>query len=232
MRLVLAGCEYSGASTLAVEICRWGQEAMGGGFDLFLLHDHYTFPHTSGHGHEMTEDEQSQMLALSPQIKEMVQRHNAYYHVKERNYNRLDHIVVGLHIEDSVYGPLYFGYGGKGEPGDRGLVSPDIENMILRYGPDTVLVLVKASPGVIAERMKEHPHKNGVLQERDIEHVLRRFEEEYAVSRLLNKLTIDTTTTTVGESVREFVQKVEPFLTETDRLRLLVQKARRRGDWV
>jgi hypothetical protein len=32
----------------------WGGETMGGGFDPNLIHDHYSFPHTSGHGHEMT----------------------------------------------------------------------------------------------------------------------------------------------------------------------------------
>ena len=49
---------------------------MGGGFDPNLIHDHYSFPHTSGHGHEMTPEEQAQMLALAPTLKEMVQRHN------------------------------------------------------------------------------------------------------------------------------------------------------------
>jgi hypothetical protein len=34
-------------------------EAIGGGFDPNLIHDHYSFPHTSGHGHEMTPEEQS-----------------------------------------------------------------------------------------------------------------------------------------------------------------------------
>ena len=67
----------------------------------------------------MTPDEQTQMLALAPTLKEMVQRHNLYYHVKERNYDRLDHVVVGLHIEDTVWGEMYFDHGAPGTVGDR-----------------------------------------------------------------------------------------------------------------
>jgi len=141
---------------------------MGGGFDFFLLHDHYKFPHTSGHGHEMTEEEQRQLLATSPPLKEMVQRHNIYYHIKPTKYERPDHILIGLHIEDAVYGPLYFGYGREDQPNSRKVVSPLIEGEILRYAPDTVLVLVEAAPEVIRRRMRESPHQNAVLQEKDV----------------------------------------------------------------
>lgn len=72
---------------------------MGDVFDPNLIHDHNSFPQTEGHGHEMTPEEQTQMLGLAPTLTEMVQRHDLYYRVKERNYDRLDHIVVGLHIE-------------------------------------------------------------------------------------------------------------------------------------
>jgi hypothetical protein len=41
---------------------------MGGGFDPNLIHDYYSFPHTSGHGREMTPEEQSQLLALAPPL--------------------------------------------------------------------------------------------------------------------------------------------------------------------
>jgi hypothetical protein len=220
MHRIVAGCEYSGASTLAAAINEWGGEAMGGGFDPNLIHDHYSFPHTSGHGHEMTAKEQTQMLGLAPTLKEMVQRHNLYYHVKERNYDRLDHIVVGLHIEDTVWGAMYFGYGEAGTGGDRGLVNPDVENMIMKYGPETILLLVTASRETIARRMKESPHPNGILRKEDIDVALQQFAKGFAASRIPKKLTIDTTDRTVQESVEEFARTVTPLLTDTDRRRL------------
>lgn len=231
MRLLLVGCEYAGATTLATALCEWGERAMGGGWELFLLHDHFKIPHTSGHGHEPTDEEQEQILALGPMIKEMNQRHNLYYHVKPTNYDRPDHVVIGLHIEDKVYGPMYFGYGMEGKPNARSLVAADIEKAIMRYGPDTVLLLVKATAEAIAERMKEAPHKNQVIEEEDIELVLTRFEEEFKASEIPNKMVIDTTGSTVEESVAEFVEKAEPFFNDRDRLRLLVQKAKDFGGW-
>ena len=232
MRLILVGCEYSGTTTLAVAICKWGQEVMGGGFDFFLLHDHYKFPHTSGHGHEMTEEEQRQLLAISPPLKEMVQRHNIYYHIKPTNYERPDHILIGLHIEDAVYGPLYFGYGREDQPNSRKVVSPLVEGEILRYAPDTVLVLVEAAPEVIRRRMRENPHQNAVLQEKDVELVLRRFREEYEESSIRNKIELDTSSATIEKTVLDFAARVDPFLTEADRLRILVERARRDRDWL
>ena len=37
--------------------------------------------------------------------------------------------------------------------------------------PDTVPILVKASPEVVTRRRKENPHPSGVVQEKDIEHI-------------------------------------------------------------
>ena len=231
MRLLLVGCEYAGTTTLATAICKWGQRAMGGGWELFLLHDHFKIPHTSGHGHEPTDEERVQILALGPLIKEMNQRHNLYYHVKPTNYDRADHVVIGLHIEEKIYGPMYFGYGMEGKPNARSLVAADVEKAIMKYGPDTVLLLVKATPEAIARRMREAPHQNQVIREEDVELVLSRFEEEFEASKIPNKLVIDTSESTVGESVTEFVKMAEPFLNDRDRLRLLVQEAKDSGSW-
>ena len=41
MRLIIAGCEYSGATTLAKGICQWAQSVMGGPF---TFHDHWKIP--------------------------------------------------------------------------------------------------------------------------------------------------------------------------------------------
>ena len=84
MKILLVGCEYSGTTTLAKAIFKWGEEQMGAEFGLF--HDHWKIPNTSGHTLEdeasrLTDEEQEQVQALSPKIKEMVQRHSLYYHV-------------------------------------------------------------------------------------------------------------------------------------------------------
>ena len=71
----------------------------------------------------------------------------------------LDHVLVGYHIEDAVYGPMYFSYGLEDEPqgGPRSRYARTIEATFMERAPDTALVLVKAAPEVIARRMKEGP---------------------------------------------------------------------------
>ena len=231
MKLILVGCEYSGTTTLAHAIFKWGEEEMGAEFGLF--HDHYKIPHTSGHPptdhlSELDDDELEQVLALAPKIKEQIQRHSMYYHIQTyafldgRQHEQgfyPDYLMIGLHIEDTIYGRLYFDYGQDGQPGDRSLVGPNIERAIMEHAPDMVLVHVKATPDVIARRMKEDPHKHGVLKEKDIELVLGRFEEGYRKSLIRNKFELDTSTATMEETLREFVGKLEPFLTDADRKR-------------
>ena len=62
--------------------------------------------------------------------------------------------------------------------GDRQVIGRHLELRFMKHAPDTVLVHVKASPEVIRRRMKESPHKHPLVQEKDVEHVLERFEEE------------------------------------------------------
>ena len=89
-----------------------------------------------------------------------------------------------------VYGPRYFGYGGPGEQFDRRDVVRKIEHLIVCFEPETVLVLVKASPEVITRRMEESLHRTGILREGDVEYILRRFEGEYEASQMANKITL------------------------------------------
>ena len=56
-------------------------------------------------------------------------------------------------------------------------------------------------------------------REEDIEKVIDLFEEQYASTELKHKLAIRTSGVTIAESVAEFADKVEPFLTDEDRLR-------------
>ena len=228
MRLLLVGSEYAGARALARALIEWSRETMGafiGVPDEYLIHDHFLIPNIS-HPPEFTDEEQEQILALSPRVKEMIQRHNIFYHIPFSTPGA-DSVMIGLHIEDNVYGPLYFDYLVNPDPDDPIMMTRNLfEPWINEFAPETVLVLVKASPDAIRKRMVERPHKRGVVQKGDIELVLRRFEEEFDQSALPNKLVIDTTDATVEESVAEFASKVEPFLTDRDRER----KASIRGE--
>ena len=218
MRLFLIGCEYSGTTTLAHAINEWTKETMDKEFT--LIHDHFKLPDTKPHGPELTEEEIAQFDALSPRLTEVIMRHNLYYHTPAKPSSGEDFLGIGIHIEEGIYGPLYYGYGGPGELGDRQTIAKSLEQRILNYAPETVLILVKASPEVIAKRMKENPHKYPVVPERDISDVLQKFEEAYQNSSIKHKITLDTSTATIDETVAEFVEKIRPHLTEAELMKL------------
>lgn len=218
MRVILVGCEYSGTTTLAFRIREWIHSEIGGHVN--LVHDHFKIPYTVTHPDEYTSvapnftaEEQDQFLALSPRIKDNIMRHNVVYHTAALP-GMADKVIVGLHIEEAVYGELYFGYTDR-----RGFMD-GIETKILGTAPDTVLCLVTASTEVIMRRMTENPHPNGVLKEPDIELVLRRFKEEFEQSRLTHKVSLDTSDATIDESVAEFVRMVEPHIPDNDRAQM------------
>ena len=230
MDLILAGCEHAGKTTLSHAIDRWGEETIGGPWG---AHDHFTFP-LIHHG-ELTEEEEALLLALTPRLKERFQAFQMEYHLQPSMWDKdvWPHMAaIGFHIEDAVYGPLYHGHGGEGEYAERSVYARHIEERLLALSPELVLVLIKASPEVIARRMKENPHRNAPLQEKDIDRVLEMFERQCAESLIENKITVDTSAATVEESLADFVRQVEPFITQADRLRVLVQKAKKEGEWV
>ena len=115
MRVILIGCEYAGTTTLADGIQRWSHEVMGEGNGLRAFHDHWKIPHVSGHPglddeNLFTPEEQEQFLALTPKTKEMIQRYSVTYHLTPGALRNPDYVSVGLHIENAIYGALYFGY--------------------------------------------------------------------------------------------------------------------------
>ena len=89
----------------------------------------------------------------------------------------------------------------------------------MEFAPETILVLLRASPEAIRERMRAAPRPDGVPREEDVEMVIELFEEQYASTELRQKLAIRTSGVTVEESVAEFADRVEPFLTDEDRRR-------------
>jgi hypothetical protein len=220
MRLFFIGCEYAGTTTLAHAINAWGRDTLGIQFS--SIHDHWKIPHVIGHPPDLTPEEQEQFLALTPKIKEAFQRHNLYYHTPTKP-DDLDYIIIGHYIEDTIYAQLYYNYGQEQQAGDRLIHSKNIENQILKYTPQIVLIHVKASPEVIARRMRENPHPHSLVPPQDIELVLRRFQEEFNRSIIPRKITLDTSTATVEESLAEFIEKIQPYLTQADQLRVLLK---------
>ncbi|SVB75149.1 uncharacterized protein METZ01_LOCUS228003 [marine metagenome] len=245
MRLILIGCEYSGTTTLSRQIIKWVQENLG---DEFGFHDHWKLPHVShpnipegntiegmwqdwesGKGPDPTmtghtDEENTQFLALSPKIRESFQRYHMEYHMGDGFYGDAHHNNVGFYFDEAVYAPLYYGYGGPGEYADRTWYARHIEADIMHKAPDTVLVHVKASADVIRKRMKENPHKFSLLQDKDIETVLTGFAHHYEVSFLRHKFEIDTSTSSIGESICEFVGKLIPNLQSEDRQKIMFHR--------
>ena len=237
MKVIMVGCEFAGKTTLANEIVEWSETNLGGSSH---FHDHFTIPST-----ELTGKAAEEYRLANPQIKEMFQRFMILYHISDDFYSNADHNLMGLHIEEAVYAPLYYGYGGEnsGAPsrspaGQRTEMARYTEKQILERVPEVVLVLMKASPAVIKKRMKENIYPDietlktqqksklfgeptrGVVLEKDVELVLKRFDEEFEASLINNKFALDTTNSDVTETLEEFVTKMQPFFTESDRKRM------------
>ena len=161
----------------------------------------------------LTEKEQNMILGLTPRLKEMFQRYHLEYHLQKAFYKNKHHIMVGAHIEEGIYAPLYFNYGGEHQYANRKITMRNYEKQILEIAPDTILILVKASPETIKKRMLEFPHNKSLLKEKDIEYVLNRFEEEYKESLIKHKICITTTTNTIEESFKELINKINYYIS-------------------
>ena len=134
-----------------------------------VVHDHWKFPYIACYplvlsASPLTQQEQRQFLKLSPKLKEMLQRQNMAYHYPD-SIQVDNSILVGYHVDDAVYGPLYFGYGLKDEPhgGLRSNYVRTIEDIFIKRSPETTLVLLKANPDVILKRMTENVRNKGIL---------------------------------------------------------------------
>ena len=122
---------------------------MGQGKGLIAFHDHWKIPHTSGHTglddyNLLTPEEQVKVLALSPKIKEMTQRHNTTYHLVPEALQNPDYLSISLHIENAIYAPMYCDYY-RDEEKRRSLLN-HFEHPMINLAPDMPLVLLKAPP--------------------------------------------------------------------------------------
>jgi thymidylate kinase len=237
MRLMMIGCEYAGKTTLAVEISKWMIEAMGLSF--VRWHNHFVVPQVDQHlvirgqsddhhvapgkgaADSFAEEEQEQIMALTPSLLEQFQRHMIWRHLHPNAYAEDDYLVINWYYADAVYAPLYYGYGDTGTFADRRQRARAWDAEVMKLGPDTVIVLVEASADVIRERMRAKPRAKGILQEKDVDRVLDRFREEYDNSLIYRRFTMDTTDASPEESLQSFLKQMWPHLSQGDRLRML-----------
>lgn len=215
MKAILVGCEYVGKTTLAKNIAEWSDHRYGKGRG---FHDHFSIPNE-----ELSREARDHLQAAPPQLKEMFQRFMIAHHLNHGFYKGPDQSFVGFHIEEAVYAPLYYGYGGpdsgssfRSPEGQRSQMARHVERELQRLSPDIVLILVTASPDVVVERMRREPHDYQVIKESDVPYLLQRFNEEYEQSIIEKKFVLNTTESTAKSTLEEFLQKFEPYWTEAD----------------
>ncbi len=155
------------------------------------------------------------MLGLSPEFKERFQRFQAIYHVRLFTLYR-DMLEMGFYSEDTIYGPLYYGY----EPGF--LAASQGRELEKELPKNTIIVLLTATEETIAERMEAEPHEYQVIKKEDIPLLLEKFEEEFTASTIHSKITIDTTDKTPEQVLDEFHRLAKPFLPADDLIRMLM----------
>ena len=254
MRLIMIGSEYAGKTTLAKEISKWMIDSMGLTMAVWHDHyvvPHSMSSSTGVGGHlvvfkpgaqapdvpygayvvkeEDTEDPEAEerereVLALKPWLLEQLQRHMIWRHLHQSMADEDDYLTINFYYADAVYAPLYYGYGEPGSFADRTRRARAWDAQLLKMAPDTVLVHVKASAEIIRRRMSQSPQPRCILKEEDVERVLDRFLQEYEDSLIFRRITVDTTSASVEESLQEFLDSMWPHLSEVDRLRMLSRR--------
>jgi hypothetical protein len=240
MRLLVTGIEYAGKRTLGIEISRWWAGQTG---DEFLepphlsFHDHFTLPHVvhaMGHEDHKAQTEKD-LLNASAGLQQLMQLYN-FSNKFGRGYTDMpDLFLIDWYYSDAVYAPLYYGFGGPGQYAERRLIARSFDAEAMSLMPDMVLVLMKASPETIRQRVVkgESPfpgrHADTYFDPKDTETVLEAFQEQFQLSLFKKKFVLDTTNASVEESLEEFKQQIQPHITPTDRLRVLTHRALSEG---
>ena len=129
MKVIITGCEYTGASTLARDFVDWLYDKYGGRGKFpppFSVHDHFEIPDLV-HA-ELNDSERDTMVALAPKLTEAFQRYNVLHHTPTLQSARQPSsgimVLVGFHLAESIYAQMYYGYGLEGELLDRRTVRP------------------------------------------------------------------------------------------------------------
>lgn len=228
MKIILAGIEYVGTTTLANLLLEWKEKTMGEPFYMGLIHDHSKIPHTSGHPDNTTLEEQQQILSLSPKLKEMYHRYSMYYHV--HHYVQEDDLTIGFHIEESILARKYYGYGRPGEEFDREIVFDQIERRIKQVTFDPVIIVhMSASLEVVKQRMTElsgtPAHSNSPMKVEDIPEIMSEYDRLVQKTSIGPVIHIDTSTATPQESLNGLVKLMEPYFTESDRKKINLHRS-------
>jgi hypothetical protein len=222
MRLIVMGCEYTGKRTLGAEIAKWWTGLTG---TQTKFHDHFTKPvRVQDNPTTIGEVENEQVANLVPSLFEKFMRYQIEYHIRPFVEDD-DLFVINLGYGEAVYAPLYYGYGLPGQYGDRQFMARYWDREFRHVYPDAILVMTKASPDVVRERLRAAPRPGSPVTEENVEHILRRFEEEFNNSLILRRFMLDTSKAAVDETLQEFVRNVDPLICETDALRILRHRA-------
>ncbi len=178
------------------------------------FHDHFSLP-----CNEFPVEEQEQLLALGSRLKEMFQRYMMHYHFHPAFYSDPDTTwwVSTLKRPCTRLCTTATGVAAS-TPTARWLVPST------RRSCSTRPTLLRARPEVIAQRLREQPQARPVVQEKDIEYVLQRFEEEYRDLLLRKKFALDTSNATVEQTLAESAGEIKKHLSEAERLRLLAHQ--------
>ena len=226
MRLIIIGCEYTGKTTLTKAIKKWLEQNMGSCTSSF--HDHFLpwDPAEAGPKAKRVVDADMKIMTLNDsELLERYLRYGIHYHTHPSFYGNPDHCLVNWYYGDAVYAPIYYGYGGPGAF-DRQIMARKYDSLVMQTAPDTVLVLLKASPDAIRRRRKDDAAPKPYPQDQDIKLVLKRFDEEYNRSLIHRRMMIDTSESTPAEIMEDFVQQIQTHLSSSDQLRMLTHAAK------
>ena len=223
MKIILAGIEYVGTTTMANLLSEWKENVTGEPFFMGLIHDHSKIPHTSGHPDDTNLEEQQQILNLSPKLKEMYHRYGMYYHI--HHYVHEDDLTVGFHIEESILARKYYGYGLPGDQFDRENVFDQIESRIKQVTSDPVIIVhMTATVETIEKRMSElsetPAHSNSPITVEDIPEIMSEYERVVHKATIGPVVQIDTSIDSPQQTLKKLIKLLEPHFTKNDRVRI------------
>lgn len=248
MKLLLVGCDYSGKTTLAAKIVAWMRENLSARYadDVQVgAHDHFWFPNP-----ELPPEDRERFKQLGPKAREQYQRYMISYHLQPFFWSLdYDLVLVGFHFSEAVYAPLYYGYGEEGAYAARSTLAREIEAQIMTMHPETVLVMLRASPEVIRRRMAERPNDESPQKVEDVERIVEEFDRHYANSLIRRRFVIDTsglpspsssstvvtaesdtvkTTTTADDTFTQWLNRMtQSYLEPIDLTRMLARRTTR-----
>ena len=227
MQLIMIGCEYVGKTTLGEGIMNWLRDTVGADTG---WHDHFTLP-TLERGKNLIDVEKAktilELLETCPRLVEQYQRFQHEYHIQPTFFKHNDHLLVNWYYADAVYCPLYYP---DLDPSPRYAVVKHSEAALAEVAPEMILLHVTASADVIRDRMACEPREMCPIKDpSDIEAVLDGFAEAFQYSLLRHKITVDTSSLSEEETLKDFLDKVEPHLQSIDLERIICHEALKRN---